>query len=461
MASNPKDRHSIKDRGRTRAVAGLAARVGASYGKSMLARALGLTAQESVSLTHEKNAARILETAIALRGPFMKLVQFLSFQGEILPEQYLDALSTVQDKAPPLSWRDVQPVLESEFRCPPEKLFRSIKTEPIAAASLGQVYEGMLPDGTPVAIKVQYPGVREAVKKDLRVFRRMMKAQKFVGSGLLRNTGYDYDQLVGDLSERLHEELDYGREAANIELFRRIYRDVDYVDVPRVYREFSTDRVLTMDLLPGTSLAKVIRPETPLPFREQLSFRLVEMLNHELLGVGVMHADPHPGNKLIVPDGRISLVDFGCIKVLPRSLRDASLAGIRALIDGDDARIVNALRDLGLYRDGLDPAPAIAWWKFAYYPITIDRPYDPAELNWGAEIFQRVGELARAGYIHFAPHSAFLLRVYYGGAAVLRGLRVTTLNERRRFIDFLSNRLASGQRIRDELERDGLVRCDV
>jgi ubiquinone biosynthesis protein len=127
-------------------------------------------------------------------------------QGDMLPDEYLDALSTLHDKAPPLPWQEIRPVFEVEFGQEPEKIFRSIDPEPIAAASLGQVYQGRLADGTPVAIKVQYPGVREAVERDLRVFSRMLQAQKRVGAGLVGIQGLDYNERTIDFfANRLAE----------------------------------------------------------------------------------------------------------------------------------------------------------------------------------------------------------------------------------------------------------------
>jgi predicted unusual protein kinase regulating ubiquinone biosynthesis (AarF/ABC1/UbiB family) len=451
----------IKRRGRTLVLAGLAARVGASYGKSLVSRSLGLTPQDQASMLHEKNAARILEAAVALRGPFMKIVQLASIQGEILPGEYLDALSTVQDKAPPLPWREIRLVLEAEFGRPPERVFGAIEPEAIAAASLGQVYRGMLPDGTPVAIKVQYPGVKDAVERDLRVMRGMFKTQKLVGAGLLGNAAFNHDALFADLSDRLHEELDYRREAANIEVFRRVYEDWDWVVVPRVYREFSTDRVLTMDLLDGAPLSTLMRPETPYAERERLVFRMAEMFDHECAGVGVVHADPHPGNRLIGKDGRIGLVDFGCIKVLPRRYRDGFVAATRAAMDRDDVRLLEAARAVGFYREGLDPAPALAWFKFANTPRLADEPYNPGKVDYAGEMFSRMADLARHGYVHYTPHTLFMLRVFFGAAAIMRAFRVTTINDRRRALDFFANRLAQGRRIRDELERDGLIPADL
>jgi predicted unusual protein kinase regulating ubiquinone biosynthesis (AarF/ABC1/UbiB family) len=451
---------SLKQRGRSLRIAGLAARVGASYGKSLVARTLGLTSDDQLGLTHEKNAARILETAIAMRGPFMKLVQLLSFQGEMLPDQYLDALSTVQDKAPPLPWDQIEPVLAAEFGRPPAEVFGSIEPEPLAAASLGQVYAGTLPDGTRVAIKVQYPGVREVVAQDLRAIHRMLATQKLVGGGLLRIPGLNYDDVFADLSDRLHEEIDYRREASNIEIFRRIYAGWDSVAVPQVYREFSTGSVLTMDRMDGAPLSSLMRSETPYAQREQLVLRMANMFEHEFSGVGVVQADPHPGNRLVGLDGTIKLLDFGCIKVIPRRLRDGYVKITRAVIDGDDARVLEGAREVGFYSDG-PPEPVLAWLKFSNYPRTIDGPYDPSRIDYGAEFYQRMMDLTRHGYVNFPPHTLFMMRIFLGAAAILRAMKVTTINERRRSLDFFANRLAEGNRVRDELERDGLIPIEL
>jgi len=248
----------LKKRGRTLKVAALAAKVGASYGRSLVGRALGLTSEESASMVTRKCGASTRD-AIALRGPFMKLVQLIAAQGDALPEDYFDALSTIHDQAPPLPWDEVRPVLEEELGGQPEDVFGSINPDAIAAASLGQVYSATLPNGTPVAIKVQYPGIREAVETDLRVFQRVFRAEKAVGAGLLRIPGLDYEHAFGDVAARLREELDYRREAANIEIFRRMYAGWDWVTIPKVYPAFSTSRILTMDLIGGRSLGEVLK----------------------------------------------------------------------------------------------------------------------------------------------------------------------------------------------------------
>ena len=389
----------------------------------------------------------------------MKLVQLIAARGDDLPEHYFEALSTVHDQAPPLPWEDVRPVLEAELGRPPEKVFGSINPEAIAAASLGQVFSATLPDGTPVAVKVQYPGIREAVENDLRVFQRVFRAERAIGASLMRMPGLDYEHAFNDVAARLREELDYRREAANIEIFRRMYAGWDWVTIPKVYPPFSTSRVLTMDLIDGRSLGEVLKGSLPYPQRERLVVRIADMLNHEFFGVGIFHADAHPGNKLISDDGRIAQLDFGCIKVRPRQLVNAHVASIEAVLAGDDAAMLSALRDMGFYKDGLDPQPMLAYWKSICRTILEDRSFgEQPDVDYGGDkFFEHLNKLARAGYLHFPPDTAFGLRVMLGNNAVFRMLRVNTINWRRRAIDFFENHLAAGRHIRDQLENEHLI----
>jgi len=184
-----------------------------------------------------------------------------------------------------------------------------------------------------------------------------------------------------------------------------------------------------------------------------------EMLNHEFFGVGIFHADAHPGNKLISDDGRIAQLDFGCIKVRPRRLMDAHVASVMAVLARDDAATLSALRDMGLYKDGLDPQPMLAYWKSMCRPILEDGPFgDDSDGGSGGEtFFKHLTNLTRAGYLHFPPDTAFGLRVMLGNNAVFRTLGVTRINWRRHAIDFFENHLATGRRIREQLENEHLI----
>jgi predicted unusual protein kinase regulating ubiquinone biosynthesis (AarF/ABC1/UbiB family) len=407
----------------------------------------------------------VFETAAALRGPFMKLVQLFATQSGLLPEQYVDTLAPLQDQAPPLPWDEFRPVLIRELGREPEKIFRWVQREPIAAASLGQVYAGMLHDGSHVAVKVQYPGIREAVDRDLHAFRRFLRAQRRLGPRTPLSE-LDVDEMLSDLSDRLREETDYRREAANVELFRRIYRGWEWVHIPRVRFKYSTDRVLTMDLMTGAPLGDVLRAEGASPEREQLLLRLCQMFDYECYGVGVFHADPHPGNRLIAPDGSVHLLDFGCVKILPRRVRDALRASARALVAADVAANLDALRDLGLYRDGLDPGPALAWSRFTNRPLLAGQMEDGVGDEHALALYHQLGALTRQGYVQVAPHTFFLLRAFIGLDAILRCLPHATANghgnghahtpDRR--IPLSEELIAAGDQVRADLELDGYLR---
>jgi predicted unusual protein kinase regulating ubiquinone biosynthesis (AarF/ABC1/UbiB family) len=451
---------NLPRRGRGRRVATLAARMGASYGTNALVQRLRTKSPEATAVLHAKNATRVFEAAAALRGPFMKLVQLFATQTGLLPEQYVDALAPLQDQAPPLPWDEFRPALTRELGREPEKIFRWVQREPIAAASLGQVYAGMLHDGSHVAVKVQYPGIREAVDRDLRAFRRFLKAQRRLGLHTPLSQ-LNLDEMLSDLSDRLREETDYRREAANVELFRRIYRGWEWVHIPRVRFKYSTDRVLTMDLMTGAPLGDVLRAEGVSPERERLLVRLCRMFDYECYGAGVFHADPHPGNKLIAPDGSIHLLDFGCVKILPRRVRDALRASARALATNDVAANLEALRDLGLYRDGLDPGPALVWSRFMNRPLLAGENEDGAGDLHAVALYHQLGELTRHGYAQVAPHTFFLLRAFMGLDGIFRRLPSNGNGHGRageRIIPLSEELISAGDRVREDLELDGYLR---
>lgn len=466
---------TLPQRGRGRRVATLAARVGVSYGTSALGKRVRSRSPEAMASLHAKNAARVFDTASSLRGPFMKLVQLFATQSGLLPEVYVDALSPLQDQAPPMPWEEFRPVLINELGREPEKIFRWVQREPIAAASLGQVYSGMLHDGSQVAIKVQYPGIREAVENDLTAFRSFLKLQRRFGPWTpLREL--NVDEMLNDLADRLREETDYRREAANIELFRRIYRGWDWVNIPRVRFKYSTDRVLTMDLMTGAPLGDVLRAEGPSPERERLVWRLCQMFDYECYGVGAFHADPHPGNKLIAADGSIQLLDFGCVKVLPRRVRDAMRSSARALISKNDAANLEAMRDLGLFRDGLDPGPVLAWSRFVNRPLLAEETATGTCGEHAKALYHQLGELTHHGYARMAPHTFFLLRAFIGLDGILRRLPDAHGNGNGQghvngngngnghhhlqdsVIPLSEELVTLGDRVREELELDGYLR---
>src|SRR4029453_11103458 len=188
----------------------------------------------------------------------------------------------------------------------PEEMFREFDPEPFAAASLGQVHRAVTFHGEKVAVKVQYPAIRSAIESDLKLLR----SAALPG----RVTGHVPSALLDEIARGLLEETDYLREAGNLDYFREGLAGLDFVTVPSVHRELTTDRVLTMSFVEGESLSDWLKRKPSQALRDLTGARLFEFYETQLQHLRVIHADQHPGNFLFQPDGRFGLVDFGCVK---------------------------------------------------------------------------------------------------------------------------------------------------
>jgi predicted unusual protein kinase regulating ubiquinone biosynthesis (AarF/ABC1/UbiB family) len=278
--------------------------------------------QRKLKAAHTRAAQRMTSEFLTLRGPAMKLGQTLSLQAGLLPEEMLRELAELQMSAPGMHPTLARAQFKASMGKAPEELFRSFTDEPFAAASLGQVHHAVSRDGTRLAVKIQYPGIRAAVANDFRWFRTVSR-----GAQLTRHLPA---LSLAELEAQILAETDYGREADNLEHFRERLAPLPFVSVPRVYREYSGEGVLTMELLTGAHLDGFLAARPTQRIRDTLGARLVELFYFQVLEVEAFHADPHWGNYLFGKDGTIGLVDFGCVKYL-------------------DSRFVQTLRALYLY----------------------------------------------------------------------------------------------------------------
>jgi predicted unusual protein kinase regulating ubiquinone biosynthesis (AarF/ABC1/UbiB family) len=268
----------------------------------------------------------------------------------------------------------------------------------------------------------------------LRNVRVLVKALTALVRDVMRQD-FDREEVVRELEARLQEELDYVREADNAELFRRLFAGDREVVVPRVYRELSSKRVLTLELLDGYPLADLFVPEVDEGLRRWLAEKLFRLLWRQVLEFGVLHADPHPGNYLVTHHPRIGLLDFGSVRFFEPEIRRAYLRLARGLLAHDDAEIGTACLELGLARD--DPAPLVAMMHIICEPLERDVPFDPRTYDVMARGMQ-VTELALAHRIFHAPaHPVFLGRALMGLDGTLRSLGAV-LNWHRIFADVVS-----------------------
>ncbi|MEO5724712.1 MAG: AarF/ABC1/UbiB kinase family protein, partial [Ilumatobacteraceae bacterium] len=293
------------------------ARLGMSVGgayASTAARKLFASAPRRIELDRElelRTAEAVTERLGNMKGALMKLGQMASYIDEGMPAPMRDALGALQANAPAMSSELAAEVIEREFGSPPDKLFVEWDPIPIAAASIGQVHRAIAVDPVSgveraVAVKVQYPGVGDAIASDLR-------NADLLGALLRRGFGsLDPEEMVAEVKERIVEELDYRLEAANQQLFAARYRGHPFIHVPDVLPTFSTGRVMTSELVTGATFQELLTWDQSQ--RDQAGECLFRFVFRSLYGMHAFNGDPHPGNYLFHGDGRITFLDFGLVK---------------------------------------------------------------------------------------------------------------------------------------------------
>ena len=266
---------------------------------------------------NEAGARKLRKELETLRGPMMKFGQILSMQSHTISGPALQELSRLQMRAPGMHPTLARAQFKSSMGKPPEALFAEFEDVPFAAASLGQVHRARTTDGVSVAVKIQYPAIREAIENDFK----LLKSSALPG----RLTGYFPGAILDEIRRGFMDETDYTKEARNIELFHGGLASLDFMAVPRVHWKLTTDRVLTMSLLPGTPLGAYLAEKPSQTARNLIGARLLQLYQYQLYEMHTLHADPHPGNYLIDRDGRIGLVDFGCVKRLSPSIPELAV----------------------------------------------------------------------------------------------------------------------------------------
>ncbi|HJU91459.1 MAG TPA: AarF/ABC1/UbiB kinase family protein [Pyrinomonadaceae bacterium] len=297
-------------------MASMGAGVAGSYLGYILQRAFVGKAEGERKLksTHTRAARRMRDEMQSLRGPAMKLGQTLSLQTAILPDEILAELASLQMEAPGMHPSLVRVQMKRGLGREPEEIFEKFTPEPFAAASLGQVHEAKTREHERVAVKIQYPGIRQTVENDFKWFRTVTKPGQA--------SGYIPKEIIDEMQKQMLAETDYRLEADNIDFFREKLSPLSFVEVPRVFREYSSDKVLTMSFVRGRHLEQFLAQKPSQKLRDQLGTNLVELFYFQLLKLGAFHADPHWGNYLFNDNATIGLIDFGCAKKLqPAALK--------------------------------------------------------------------------------------------------------------------------------------------
>lgn len=328
-------------------LARLGARVGLGYaGTSARKVFAGAERREQLSRDRELKTAEQVSAALGnMKGAFMKVGQMASYLDDGLPEPVRQALTQLQSQAPPMSVELVRIELERELGAPMSELFVEFDDEPIASASIGQVHRAIvrMPDGTEkaVAIKVQYPGVAEAIDADLRTADLLGAMLAFGFKSL------NPEDMVAEIKDRLREELDYELEARNQQEFANFYRDHPFIHVPEVIPEFSTARILTSELVVGHSFAEVLT--WPQEQRDMAGEAIFRFVFRSLYRFRAFNGDPHPGNYIFHKDGRVTFLDFGLIKHFTEDEMHMFQGMVKAaVIDHDMEEYRRIIEDAGM-----------------------------------------------------------------------------------------------------------------
>ncbi len=275
----------------------------------------------------------------------IKLGQILSTRADLLPPEYVGELAKLRDRVPPVPAEVIREVIEREFGQPVEAIFARFDDEPLAAASIGQVHSASLFSGEEVVVKVQKPGVVEQVEIDLRLLLDLARTGQR-RSALAKD--YDFIAIAEEFARTLRGELDYDREGRNAETFRRLFAGNRDVLIPRIYWPQTTSRVLTMQRLDGVTIDDLDALDRLGVDRHDLAVRSANLILTEIFEHGFYHADPHPGNFLVLADGAIGALDFGMVGRVGTHQKLDLLDLMAAMVDGDAERAVNAFEALGV-----------------------------------------------------------------------------------------------------------------
>lgn len=304
---------------------------------------------------HEPLGVRVRHTVERLGPTAIKIGQALSTRPDLLPAEIANELRALQDAVDPLDFEQLRPLLERELGGPVDEVFAEFDREPLASASIGQVHAATLPDGSRVVVKIQRPGVRQLVETDLDI---MMTQARFLTERSDFGDKYDIASIAGEMVTAIRGELDYVAEGGNAERLAWAFRDDETVAFPKVYWEYTTTRVLTLERFDGVRLNRPDLLDEAGVDRTQLSERGIMCYLAQIFRLGFFHADPHPGNLFALPDGRVGFTDFGRVGWLSERCRDELADLLLAIVDNDPRLAVDVMLSVGSNSDRVD-VPAV------------------------------------------------------------------------------------------------------
>ncbi|AMR34364.1 ABC transporter [Mucilaginibacter sp. PAMC 26640] len=373
---------------------------------------------------NEDNAADIYQSLSELKGSALKVAQMLSMDKNLLPQAYVDKFTQSQYNAPPLSGPLIVQTFNKYFGKNPDQIYDKFNIRSTNAASIGQVHEAEL-NGKKLAVKIQYPGVGDSISSDLK----LIKPFAFRMLGMSEK---ELNIYMMEVEERLLEETDYELEVRRSIEFSEACSNLDNVVFPKYYPELSTKRIITMDWLEGKHLREFLATDPSQELRDQIGQALWDFYNFQQHELRAVHADPHPGNFMITPEGKLGAIDFGCIKVMPEDFYYPFFALTSTNLFDSKDETIKAFRKLEMILPNDTPAQIEFYYKIFSQMIGLfAKPYITDHFDFGEKSFfdelfsfgEKVAKMPEFKQARGVKHFIYVNRTNFGLYNILHELK--------------------------------------
>lgn len=348
----------------------------------------------------------VRETMLDLGPTFIKVGQLFSTRADLFPKEYVEELSKLQDEVPAFEYSKVVTIIEAEFGRSIKEIFQFFDPTPMAAASLGQVHRAQLNTDEEVVVKVQRPGLQKLFDIDLQILRGVTS---YLQNHPRYGKGREWLPIYDECAKILYEEIDYLNEGRNADTFRRNFRNDDLIHVPKVYWRYSSPKVLTLEYSPGIKISNYEAIEAAGLDRKVIARIGARSYLQQLLEDGFFHADPHPGNLAVRPDGVVVFYDFGMMGSIKPGTKEKLMDTFLGVAQKDTEKVIAALTDLGAIKPGADQAPIRRSVEFLLTNFA-DQPFEqPQNLSIG-DLSDDIYEMAYDQPFRFPATFTFVLR---------------------------------------------------
>lgn len=404
---------------------GTGAKIGGNYAKYYAKKAIG--SEDAKEQLDKDNAEDIYNSLSELKGSALKMAQIMSMDNTMLPKAMTEKFALAQYSAPPLSYPLVVKTFRSAFGKSPGEIFDTFSKNAVNAASIGQVHQAKVGDKT-LAVKVQYPGVADSVKSDLKMV-------KPIAMRMLNMKENEIKQFIEEVEEKLLEETDYKLELSQSQEISDACKALEGLDFPNYYPEYSSDRIIAMDWLEGMHLKEFLDTNPSQEMRNLIGQRLWDFYDYQVVNLHAIHADPHPGNFLFRENGSIGILDFGCVKRIPDDFYNLYFQLINPKFHNDDDALRKLFYDLDFLLETDSPDVADLFFEVFSTSMNLlirpfrDESFDFSNKDYFDEIYKKGEELSKRkdirknGAARGSRHILYINRSYFGLFAILHELK--------------------------------------